>query len=151
EDIPQLWNDSGIWRGVGKSRLNIHGALSIAASPMAWTHPSHIDPDLLEAARIIGARSSLAFTGGPASNLTFSIGILSSTMAINPYPSIQYQTTYGTQGLITLQAVDTGYAFAQFLNEAYEQNDGYSEISAGETKRVITRREVADSDMERIR
>jgi hypothetical protein len=148
DDIPDLWVDSGIWRGISKNKLKIKGLLSVAATPLSFTT---LSPGLMEAFRKLARAGLLQYMGGSSSSISASIGIISSTLGVNPYPSLQYQATYGTQGVITLQAIDTGYAYSQYLNNSYDEGDGYTEVKGGEMKRVITRKEVPDTDRQRVK
>jgi hypothetical protein len=150
EDVPELWVDSGVWRGVSKSALRIRGVTSVSASPVGFLKRSHVDNSLEQALDKLTS-AGLHFTGGSSSSLSAGIGIISSTLAVNPYPTVQHQATYGTQGSITRQGADTGYSYSQHLNEGYDEGDGYTEVRGGEMKRVVTRRDVPDTDAQRTK
>jgi hypothetical protein len=152
EDIPELWIDNDIWRGVSQNRLKIRGLKSISANPLAHTSLSYLDRDFASIFDNLAAEKLLKFTGGSNSSLGVSVsaafyvgGSISSNIGINPYPSLQFQATFGNQGLIILQAVETGYSFSQFKNQDYNQ------FSSGEMKRKITHSEVPDSDKQRMK
>jgi hypothetical protein len=85
------------------------------------------------------------------SSLSASVLGLGASVGINPYPVIQYQTTFGSQGSITRQAADAGYSYSQYQNDSYDQGHNYTRTDGGEMKRVITRREVPDTDRQRIK
>jgi len=66
-------------------------------------------------------------------------------------PSYTYVNSFGTQGSITRQASRTGYAYSQFRNSSFDEGDSFMEIGDGEMKRVVTRKEVPETDTQRIR
>ncbi len=152
EDIPSLWIDNDIWRGVSKGKLDIKGLRMASANPLAFTDTDLLNNGFEEAFNTIANTGLLKFTGGSSSSLgislsaAFYVGLsASANIGINPYPSILFQATYGDQGLITMQAVETGYSFSQYKNQ------DYSEFNSGEMKRRITHQEVEGTDQQRIK
>jgi len=152
EDIPDLWIDNDIWRGVSKNKLKIRGLRFVSANPLAFTNTDLLDNGFEEAFNNLTNTGLLKFTGGASSSLgislsaAFYVGLsASSNIGINPYPSILFQASYGDQGLIVLQAVETGYSFSQFKNQDYNQ------FSSGEMKRKITHAEVPETDKQRMK
>jgi hypothetical protein len=89
-------------------------------------------------------------------NLGLSLTAAGLGLAANPapgtfLPSVSQNASIGTQGSITKQANRTGYSYSQFLNNSYDEGNGYTEIKGGEMKRVITRKEVPETDRQRVK
>lgn len=153
EEIPSLWLDTDIWRGVSKNSLKIRGLKLASANPLAFTKLSLIDANIGEESfNTIFNTGLLKFTGGSSSSIGLSVGAsfvvggsLSTNIGINPYPTIVFQSTFGDQGLIVLQAVETGYSFSQFKNQDYNQ------FTSGEMKRKITHAEVPETEKQRMK
>ena len=66
-------------------------------------------------------------------------------------PSFSYSTSFGTQGNISKQAVNTGYAYSQFLNNSFDEGNSNSKGLDSKSRRIITRKEVPNTDKERVR
>ena len=89
-------------------------------------------------------------------NLGFSLTAAGAGLIANPapgtlLPSVSQNASSGSQGSITKQANKTGYAYSQFLNNSYDEGEGYTEIKGGEMKRIITRKEIPGTDRQRVK
>jgi hypothetical protein len=150
------------WKGVSREELRILGTNSISASPFSQLRALN---DLIAATDEIenpldlvatlgelylGTLACVA-TGGASSSLSISPGGVGASLGFQPYPQLSHATLYGTSGNIVKQAFETGYSFGQFLARSADIVDSKSLILGGEMKRIITRREVPNTDMERVR
>lgn len=89
-------------------------------------------------------------------NLGLSLTLGGAGLMANPapgtfLPAVSQNAAIGSQGTIVKQAMKSGYIKSQFLNNSYDEGNGYTRFEEGEMKRIITRREVPNTDKERIK
>lgn len=102
---------------------------------------------------------ALPLVGGISGSVNYNAGVslvfaslgFGASLGVNWFPMLYHQATFGDQGLITKQASKSGYSYSQFLNNSYDEGKGYTEIEGGEMKRVITRKEVPNTDRQRVK
>ncbi|WP_413935516.1 hypothetical protein [Nitrospira sp. BLG_1] len=165
-------NFSRYWRGIDTDRLKVTGTLGITQSPCGLTVTSaEMLQDLLDIFKdfndptkfgdlliAVFGLSAVFMPNSPAQlgvllptlnglNLGLSLTAAGFGLSANPapgtfLPSVSQNAASGTQGTIARQAMHTGYSKSQFLNAGYDEAETETTITAGETKRIITRREV---------
>ena len=151
------------WKGVNKNKLKILGTNSVSTSPFSQMRAIN---DLINFQNQISNPLDLAVTigeligggnwlsalcGNYSSSIMLTIAGLGASIGNQPYPNFSHTTTYGTSGNITKQAFETGYSFGQLLVRGADIMDSKSLVVDGEMKRVITRREVPNTDKDRVR
>lgn len=171
---------SKYWKGIDKSTLKVTGNLSISQSPYGYSVSTGqvldslvrifnaSDPIAMASLGIslIGLLSTL-MPNSPTQlalllptlnglNLGLSLSAAGVGFVANPspgtlLPSVSQNASSGSQGSITKQANKTGHSYSQFLNNSYDEGKGYTEIEGGEMKRVITRKEVPNTDRQRVK
>ena len=88
-----------------------------------------------------------------SSSLSYSIspvGVGVSLSSPSPYPTIINSASFGSTGAISMQAVNTGYSYAQHLSSAYEEGTARTDILSSRLKRIVTRSVLTDEDTRRI-
>jgi hypothetical protein len=150
------------WRGISQQELKILGLNNVSTSPFSNLRAlndlinatSEIDNPLDLVATITellaGGLASIP-TGGANSSISISPGGVGISLGLQPYPSFSHAVTYGSSGNIAKQAFETGYSFGQLLARSADVIENKSIIQEGEMKRIITRREVPNTDKERVR
>jgi hypothetical protein len=82
--------------------------------------------------------AGLLITGGGTSSVSISPGGLGVNLGVNPIPTINSHTTYGSSGTIMKQGTETYYSYSQHLSAGYDES-------------VVTHVEVPGTDQQRIR
>lgn len=159
---------SRYWRGIINPLPPIDGLRQIVASPASIPLAELLALGGLDVTKIFsllfqndsnsrllkvilygGANSNIGRSAGFASG--GSSGGFSRSLGAVPFPLLTHNTMVGSQGSITNQATRTGYTYSQYLNNSLDEGNTYSRFSKGEMKRLVTRREVPDTDRERIK
>jgi hypothetical protein len=77
-------------------------------------------------------------------------GIGVSISGPSPFPSINNSASVGSTGTISMQAVNTGYSYAQHLSSAYEEGTSRTDFLSSTLKRIIRRSALTAEDTQRI-
>lgn len=160
-----LTNNFDFWKGIDVPA--IHGLKQLVASPYGLMQVSKLqaffeDPTIDKLIQLWANHNNPAtipLTGGINSSISSTISAsvvvasesVGTSFGCNVFPTLSHQATFGDQGSITKQASKTGYAYSEFLNNSYDEGNSQTQIHGGEMKRVITRREVPDTDRQRVK
>jgi hypothetical protein len=90
----------------------------------------------------------LILSGGGNSSLTTGIG---ASLGIQPTPTINFTYTVGSFGNVSMAASEENYSYAQSRNRAFEESRTVSYSDEGRQNRVVTHKEVAGTDAQRVR
>lgn len=152
------------WKGFKQKELIIKGTNSISISPFTTIRAiekliefgERITPGEMHAfietlGEVLLLNPFTILTGGQSANVSVSPGGVGISLGVQPFPNFSNQVTYGSSGNVNKQASETRYSFGQFLSKGGDSTDSKFIISEGEMKRIITRKEVPDTDRQRIK
>ena len=144
------------WRGLTVPKIT--GLKQIMASPLSLVDTgaqmnlanSQTFADFLIAFLAVRDPRLLPLAGGFHSSVGGSM-IVGLNFGMNPFPAFTYQTTFGSQGMETLQASHTGYSYSQQLEQSWTRGDASTVMGEGQMKRVVQRRPIESTAADRVR